>query len=254
MKVCQNLKRTSAFTLVEILVVVAILGVLAALAVPVLANSGKGARLAAEIAAARSIASGMQMYAADNNGAVMPGFYVRPGETVMDNDNNPITGQTAKRYPWRLAPYLGYDVQKAFLASGPKIEDPTQRQYMISLIPSLGMNTVYIGGDDRKSPNPFNPRFAHRFAEQGGVTRMVQVSQPSQLIAFVSAEYNDSRMGGEQPGYFSVEYPDRNVAFRHAGDKALVVFLDGHTELLDREQLRDERLWENQSEIGFAMH
>jgi prepilin-type processing-associated H-X9-DG protein len=61
-------------------------------------------------------------------------------------------------------------------------------------------------------------------------------------------------MGGEQPGYFSVEYPDRNVAFRHAGDKALVVFLDGHTELLDREQLRDERLWENQSEIGFAMH
>jgi type II secretory pathway pseudopilin PulG len=240
--------------LVEILVVVAILGVLAALAVPVLANSGKGARLAAEIAAARSIASGMQMYAADNNGAVMPGFYVRPGETVMDNDNNPITGQTAKRYPWRLAPYLGYDVQKAFLASGQKIEDPTQRQYMISLIPSLGMNTVYIGGDDRKSPNPFNPRFAHRFAEQGGVTRMVQVSQPSQLIAFVSAEYNDSRMGGEQPGYFSVEYPDRNVAFRHAGDKALVVFLDGHTELLDREQLRDERLWENQSEIGFAMH
>jgi prepilin-type N-terminal cleavage/methylation domain-containing protein len=254
MKVCRNLKRTSAFTLVEILVVVAILGVLAALAVPVLANSGKGARLAAEIAAARSIASGMQMYAADNNGAVMPGFYVRPGETVMDNDNNPITGQTAKRYPWRLAPYLGYDVQKAFLASGQKIEDPTQRQYMISLIPSLGMNTVYIGGDDRKSPNPFNPRFAHRFAEQGGVTRMVQVSQPSQLIAFVSAEYNDSRMGGEQPGYFSVEYPDRNVAFRHAGDKALVVFLDGHTELLDREQLRDERLWENQSEIGFAMH
>ena len=253
MKVCQNLKRTSAFTLVEILVVVAILGVLAALVVPVLANSGKGARLAAEIAAARSIASGMQMYAADNNGAVMPGFYVRPGETVMDNDNNPITGQTAKRYPWRLAPYLGYDVQKAFLASGQKIEDPTQLQYMISLIPSLGMNTVYIGGDDRKSPNPFNPRFAHRFAEQGGVTRMVQVHRPSQLIAFVSAEYNDSRMGGEQPGYFSVEYPDRNVAFRHADDKALVVFLDGHTELLDREQLRDERLWENQSETGFAM-
>jgi prepilin-type N-terminal cleavage/methylation domain-containing protein len=254
MKVCKNLKRTSAFTLVEILVVVAILGVLAALAVPVLANSGKGARLAAEIAAARSIASGMQMYAADNNGAVLPGFYVRSGETVMDRDSNPITGQTAKRYPWRLAPYLGYDVQKAFLASGQKIEDPTQLQYMISLIPSLGMNTVYIGGDDRKSPNPFNPRFAHRFAEQGGVTRMVQVSQPSQLIAFVSAEYNDSRMGGEQPGYFSVEYPDRNVAFRHAGDKALVAFLDGHTELMDREQLRDERLWKNQSETGFAMH
>jgi prepilin-type N-terminal cleavage/methylation domain-containing protein/prepilin-type processing-associated H-X9-DG protein len=245
--------RKSAFTLLELLVVIAIIAVLAAIAVPVLANSAKGARQAAEIAAARSVASAMQMHSADNSGAILPGFYVGPGETVTDNDSNPIDGQPAKRYPWRLAPYLGCDVETAFLASGQKISDPSQRQYLVSLIPSLGMNTVYIGGDDRKAPNPFNPRLAPRFTEQGGVTRMVQVHKPSHLIAFVSAVYNDSRMGGEQPGYFGVEYPDRNVDFRHADGKALVLFLDGHTELLGRQHLRDERLWKNLPDSNFAM-
>jgi prepilin-type N-terminal cleavage/methylation domain-containing protein len=253
MKVAKAMKNSSAFTLIELLVVIAIIAVLAAIAVPVLANSGKGARQAAEVAAARSIASGMQMYASENNGAVLPGFHLGRDEKVTDGDNNEVSGQPAKRYPWRLAPYLGYDVQTAFLASGQKIQDSSQLQYLVSLIPSLGMNTVYVGGDDRKSPHPFNPRTAGRFTQQGGVTRMMQVHRPSQLISFVSANYNDTRMGGEQPGYFSVEYPDKNVDFRHAGERALVVFLDGHTELLDREQLKNEGLWKNLPDSNYAM-
>lgn len=253
MKTSITVQKNSAFTLIELLVVIAIVAVLAAIAVPVLASSGKGARQAAEVAAARSIASAMQMYASENNGAVLPGFFLGPNEKVRDGENNEISGQPAKRYPWRLAPYLGYDVQTAYLASGQKVEDPSQLQYLVSLIPSLGMNTVYVGGDDRKSPNPFNPRTASSFARQGGISRMIQAHRPSQLISFVSANYSDSRMGGEQPGYFSVEYPDKNVDFRHAGDKALVVFLDGHTELLDREQLGDERLWKNLPDQNYAM-
>ncbi len=253
MKVAKTIKKTSAFTLIELLVVIAIIAVLAAIAFPVLSSSRQKARQAAELVAGRSVTCGMQMYTTDHNGAVLPGFYVSPEENVTDSEKNPITGQSAKRYPWRLAPYLDYDVDTAFLASGQRIENVSQRHYLVSLIPSLGMNTVYIGGDDRKSPNPFNPRLAGSFTARGGVTRMLQVHRPSRLIAFVSAAYNDSRMGGDQPGYFSVEYPDRNVDFRHAGDKALVVFVDGHTELLDREQLKDERLWKNLPDTSFAM-
>jgi len=258
MKTSISVQKNYAFTLVELLVVVAIIAVLAAIAVPVLANSGKGARQASEIAAARSISSAMQLYASENNGAVLPGFHLARNEKVTDGDNNLIPSTAAKRYPWRLAPYLGYNVQAAYLASGQKIKDSSQLQYMVSLIPSLGMNTVYVGGNETK-PNPFNlnprtgPRLAQQFAEQGGISRMIQAHRPSQLIAFVSAVYSDSRMDGEQPGYFSVEYPDKNVAFRHAADKALVVFLDGHTELLDREQLRNERLWKNLPDPNYAM-
>lgn len=253
MKTRPAAREASAFTLVELLVVMAIIAVLAAFAFPALANSGKRARQAAEMAAGRSVAAGLQAYVTDNNGAVLPGFHVRPGEIVTDGHNNPITGQSAKRYPWRLAPYLGYDVDTAFLASGQKIANAAQREYLISLVPSLGMNTTYIGGDERKSPNPFNPRLADSFAARGGITRMMQAHRPSQLIAFVSAAYNDSRMGGDQPGYFSVEYPDRNVDFRHAGGRALVVFVDGHTELLDREQLKNEQLWKNLPDPNYAM-
>jgi len=259
MKTSMSLQKNSAFTLVELLVVIAIITVLAAIAVPVLANSGKGARQAAETAAARSVSSAMQLYASENNGAVLPGLHLGPNEKVTDGENNPIPSTAAKRYPWRLASYLGYNVQTAYLASGQKINDSSQLQYMVSLIPSLGMNTVYVGGNDSKSPNPFNlnprtgPRMAEQFVEQGGISRMIQAHRPSQLIAFVSAVYSDSRMGGEQPGYFGVEYPDKNVAFRHAGDKALVVFLDGHTELLDREQLKNERLWKNLPDPNYAM-
>jgi len=247
-------KTSSAFTLIEVLVVIAVIAVLASIAVPVLAGSGKVARQAAEVAAARSVANAMQVYSSENNGAVLPGFHVRPGEVVTDSQGKPIGGQPAKRYPWRLAPYLGYDVETAFLASGQKINDPGELQYMVSLVPSLGMNTVYLGGDDRKTPNPFNPRFASSFAERGGITRMTQALRPGQMIAFVSAAYDGSGGGDKQPGYFSVEYPAVNVDFRHSTGKALVVFVDGHTELLDREQLNNERLWKNVPDADYAMH
>ncbi len=237
------MKSKNAFTLIELLVVIAVLTLLAAIAVPVLANSGQSARRAAEMAAARSLSAAMQMYASENNGSVLPGYVTATG--VTDNTGKPLIGEEAKRYPWRLASYVGGDIQNTFLASGQKIEDPARLNYLVSLVPSFGMNSRFIGGDESQTPNPFNRRSAPRFAEQGGVTRMAQVHQPSRLIAFVSARYDGAMGGGEQPGFFRVLYPDRSVDFRHAGEKALVVFLDGHTELLDREQLKDERLWRN---------
>lgn len=237
------MKKEHAFTLIELLVVIAVVAVLAAIAVPVLANSSQSARRASEAAAARSISAAMQMYASENNGAVLPGYVTTTG--VTGSQGEALSGEKAKRYPWRLAPFLGGDTRNSFLASGQKIDGGGNLSYLISLVPSFGMNTRFVGGDESQSLNPFNRRLAARFVEQGGVTRMSQVMRPSQLIAFVSASYDGSMGGEKQPGFFKVDYPDRNVDFRHAGEKALVVFLDGHTEMLTREALSDERLWKN---------
>jgi prepilin-type N-terminal cleavage/methylation domain-containing protein/prepilin-type processing-associated H-X9-DG protein len=253
MKNSSILDNNRAFTLLELMVTVGIIVLLAALAFPALGAFLERGKQAAEMGAARSVMAGLHMYATDHNGAVLPGFYTPPSGFVTDREGRQITGQEAKRYPWRLAPYLNYNIDKAFLASGQKVANTTQLAYMVSLVPTLGMNTTYLGGDERKSIHPFNPRTAGRFSDQGGITLLIQARQPSKMIAFVSGFYEDSRIGGKQPGYFSVEYPDRNVDFRHGSDKAMVVFLDGHTELLDREQLKDERLWKNLPDTSFAM-
>jgi prepilin-type N-terminal cleavage/methylation domain-containing protein len=246
-----SMKQKTAFTLIELLVVVAIIAVLAAIAVPVLANSGQSARRASEAAAARSLSAAMQMHASDNNGSILPGYVTAKG--VTGSQGEALSGEKAKRYPWRLASYLGGDTKNSFLASGQKIGDEADLTYLISLVPSFGMNTRFVGGDESQSPHPFNRRLAEFFVQQGGVTRMAQVLRPSQLITFVSASYDGSMGGERQPGFFKIDYPDRNVDFRHAGDRALVLFLDGHTEMLTREELRNERLWKNSPDSSLAV-
>lgn len=248
--------KASGFTLIELLVVIAVIAILAALAIPVLAGSANKAKLANEVAAGKSLTAALQMYAADNNGDVLPGFVdpAKVNQRVVDNDGKQIGGEPAKRYPWRLAPYLGYDVRKAFLASGQDILN-NDLVYTVSAIPSLGMNTVYLGGDEGKArSNPFNPRFSSAFTRDGGVRKMTQVLRPSHMIAFVSASAPNFMGSDPQPGHFRVEHPAVNVDFRHADDKALVVFVDGHTELLDRQQLENDRLWKNTPDSNLAMH
>lgn len=230
------------FTMVELLCGLAVIAMLSALGLGALGAAQKSGMKASEITAGKTLMTGYYLYATENGGSLLPGYLSNPGE-VQGAHGESLTGQPASRYPWRLAPYLNFNYKAAFLATKQKITSPSELTYLVSLVPSMGVNGVYVGGDESSPMNPFNPRAAARFG-QFCVMHLNQAVKPSQMIVFASASYNDVRIGGKQNGYFKIEYPDRNVDFRYNG-KAVVAFLDGHVELLGREDMKDMRRWSN---------
>lgn len=221
----------------------AIIGLLAGLGNAAYQKATSASRLSVEIAAARNLGQAMQLYSQDNDGLILPG-YLSPRDPKLADVRND-KGQTispphaAQRYPWRILPYLDYRVRGGVwvnkLASQIPDTDP-YRDYLVSLVPTLGMNILYVGGDTRNIQTPGRC-----------VTQMNRVAQPSKLIVFASAQYEDPNYG-KLDGYFEIRPPtsgsssEAGLSTRYGG-KAVAVMLDGHAEVLGLEQLKDMRRW-----------
>jgi prepilin-type processing-associated H-X9-DG protein len=251
-----------------LLVVIGVIGVLMALAVPVLNGTLASGRQANEMAAARQLMLGYTAYATDYREALLPGYL--QGLPARNEAGDRITGEAAARYPWRLAAYLNYNFRGLYKNTHERVleemeqGDPT---YVASLAPSLGINGQWVGGDERElSFNATAERTYGRFC----VKHLPEVRRGDHLLVFVSARgidpldpEPDSAVVIE--GYFKVLSPrfrrgddrwsevfdDREapeefgyVSPRH-NDGAVTAFIDGHTELLAEAQLRDMRYWAN---------
>lgn len=255
-----NLRRHSAFTLVELLAVVAVVGVLCAISSAALTKTRESARHTIKLTAARQLMAAYLIAAGDNRGVLMAGL--QPGATAYNESGTEIGfAEVAKRWPHRLRPYLGdrfketlfVNEQALFYDELQRSYSGTMLDYMLSITPSFGMNHRFVGGDGSGSP---------RYAT---VTRLNQCESPGSLIAFAASRlrgFNNS----ENSGYFHVGAPyewaavsGRNedditddsqlgyLAFHD--DKVLVAFLDGHVGTLDYDTLNDMRLWSNQARI-----
>jgi prepilin-type N-terminal cleavage/methylation domain-containing protein/prepilin-type processing-associated H-X9-DG protein len=253
-----------AFTLIELLVVIAIVATLAAIIMPLVGYGKKQGQLAREIAAGRQLGAAYLSAAADHNGELMGGYVSDPGE-VFDDQGKPVEFPASGRYPWRLAKYLGNRVrgtlivnQQAKLAENRSHGDYV---YLVSFTPTFGMNATYVGGNYRISLAPTQTALS-RFGPFV-VTRLAQAVKPQKLILFCSARYNASKtmLYGhsivEAPATtsrtWSAKYresdPAESFGYVHPryDEKAVVVMLDGHVEMLDTEQLQDMRYWSNQA-------
>lgn len=265
-----SLKRRG-FTVVELLAVVAVGAVLAALLLPALGGARGAALRTREIACGKALMVGVVNYAMANDGRMIAGYQ---SAVAYGPDGKQLAYPASARYPWRLLPYIGGGDSDVMWAnpSGTheSIADASSQSYAVSVSPTMGMNVFYAGGDDSgNSGQGIKPTQAN-FSRFGkfALTAFSEAAKPAAQIVFASA-----RMRGEQgeiiPGYHMVQAPNvvgrlwtseafssgqdparhGYVDFRYDG-KAVVAHLDGHVEVLDEPALRDMRRWSNLARLA----
>ncbi len=260
--------------MLELILSVAIMALLAGLLLPALSLVKQSSLKTRELAAARQLMVAYSAYAYDHNGVLMPGFYEFDGGLpAFDHDGTALLGQPAYRYPWRLAPYLDYNLRGLYLDKHVLSELQSQplNDYWISVAPSLGINAVFVGGD-YQATGMAGPGLQRRFGKVH-LTRLSAAKHPPRLIVFASARYIGQDQPGNLPGarpliegYFRVDPPylmsrkwkprydpqgkDNDFGFvslRHHFREAVIGFFDGHTGSLDEAQIQDMRHWADQA-------
>lgn len=254
-------RQASGFTLVELIIAIAITTILTSLSVAGFKVAREKAQLATEINAARNLMTAYLGHASDNHGKLLPGY--KADESTTNLDGQLLHYPVNARYPWRLIPDMP-KIEGVLLYNGTEraLEDDNS-DYMVSVVPNLGINAVYVGGH-YGSGSPLRP--SDRLVEAVGkyyVSRISEAVQPDKLIVFASARHGKDR---DEIGNFEVRAPNTIkrewssaefeskaspsdhgfVDFRWNG-KAVTAMLAGNVELLDEEQLRDMRRWSNQA-------
>jgi len=235
-----------AFTLVELLVAIAIVGLLAGLGLPALSSALQAGKKAKEVAAIKSLIIAYNSYTADNNNTLMKSYDING--TANDINGNPIGGEDsheAHRWPWRLAPYFNYGFYSTThvneVESYIKSQGGLSQTYLVSVIPSFGLS-LYCGGND------YEGKAQHSIA-----TNINQVQKPSRFIAFVSSR--SMAVGNRYEGFYYVDIPKSqkydkkgnpkssgNISARYS-EQAVVAFLGGNVQVMPYSELTNKILW-----------
>lgn len=264
------------FTLVELLVVIGIIAVLMGILLPVLKSARQVAMRCKTASDMRQMMTGYQLYAQDNQGALLWGYTPTTVNGKLVQVSDPVRGGTygvmiADRYPWRMLPYCqkvwqlihGHTDLPPLPSTGDTDAVAWQKAYDLSLNPSFGINSTFVGGD--KNYQGFlgdRPNTGRHV-----VFRLSEVRDTSRLIVFAESQAK-SRTGvipgkGELPGMHYLTPPrskgenwivqSNNFVLQNDklmgipqgryGDKAVVGFMDGHVEMLRPDELTDMRLW-----------
>lgn len=255
--------RQRAFTLVELLVVIGIVGVLMSILLPTISQARKQGRMTVELAATRQLMLAYLSYAGDNRGAVIPG-HTNENLKLTDDTGKPLSpAEAGKRWPWRLAAHIKFGIKGTLLVNE-QVDVQANRSdpfwaYWVSLLPSFGLNYYALGGDLTGGGASSLP---------GCVTKLSQVHRSSRLIVFISSR---APHGMNFPdGYFKIIPPTKSSEYSTTGwttepyrpegdpaawgyvhprynDKAIVACVDGHSEMLTIEELRDMTRWSDRA-------
>jgi len=220
---------TRAFTLLEILVVIAIISILTALALSVMGRATQSARQAKAVVPLRDCAAAGLVYSAQNNGQINTEKW--PGDA-----NEGQNGQYVSDSFWgRLQPHIF-----------PQFTGGTQAQQGVELKQRIGelfstqnsdkmTGTILQGGsiyhDSTGLPVPF--AFNKYLYQWNKWVTINDAGGPSQVIYMTYG----SGFFGETDACQYVKWPTDgskplNPILYLPNQKAMVVFLDGHVEML----------------------
>jgi prepilin-type N-terminal cleavage/methylation domain-containing protein len=232
-----------AFTLIELLTVIAIIGILAAILIPTISKVRESARFSKGNSNLREIARGNLLFASDNRGWIPhDGFTSNP---TASQETPKLRGGLV--IPWwnAIPPYV----------SQPTLKQLDERRP--SSVPTLDSNSIFVCPNARsKTTNPggtawlcYAPSFA---LSESGVTgapdggfflaNVNKVMEPSRTVLF--AESTNHAPGQTQ--IFSTSNPrflgtaSGNTSGSRWGGKSLVSFFDGSVRSYTQAQLTEQ--------------
>ena len=198
------------FTLTELLTVIAIIGILAAIIIPVVGKVRQSARVTQSVSNLRNIGQALLLFAGDNS-QCLPKL-TSTSETY---------GFTAPYWPEKIEPYLptvqaGWrDINNTEFRRSPALISP--------LVPNGSHHSLGDYGANR---------YLIRHGPPGRV-RLAQVDKPAVKVMVVAAESRTRELPNgtwyfEAPAYLSNPASANSAPSTHGGSSIPALFVDGH--------------------------
>jgi prepilin-type N-terminal cleavage/methylation domain-containing protein/prepilin-type processing-associated H-X9-DG protein len=217
-------KNRAGFTLTELLIVIAIIGILAALLFPALNASRQKSEAASCVNNLRRIYTAAAQYEADNDG-YLPLPFRRSGDPSKDFSGSPLEEWTDK-----LPPYLGMKSMSALINVVPTSQPssplicPTQYRLKPQMV-TYSQNHN-LGGENMLSSRLQYPIKRTMVLAQEGAANRLPI-RGSTIPYFMDGWFYD--VVGRYTTWRNMQHTAGNNSFPHDGC-AHVCFLDGHIE------------------------
>jgi len=214
------------FTLVEILVVVAIIGLLAALALPVLRSVNRTSSATKALSNFKQIATANTLYATDNDGQLLGWgryniwnddvFLMKNLNLYLNGVNVPGTSDAAlNQIGASLAPFVDPPVPKANV----KYTKYFPFTWSINSIFNRANGRFYQNGDPWSGV--LNPR------------RLVEFDKPANTIFAVSGGFEFNTVKAADAALLTTTAPRPSIFYLYGkNDTTPAIFLDGHAEMI----------------------